>query len=48
MNNRKYHTVGTDPKYNRQIVERGKKYHTVGTGPKYNRQIVERGKIRYP
>ena len=24
MNNRKYHTVGTDPKYNRQIVEEAK------------------------
>jgi hypothetical protein len=42
-----YHTVGTIPKSNIKIVERGQKnkikYHTFGTIPGLNIKIIERG-----
>ena len=47
MENKKYHTVGTIPKSNIKIVERGNidTSNTVGTIPKSNIKIVERGNI---
>jgi hypothetical protein len=46
MKNKKYHTVGTIPKYNRKIVERGK-IDTLNTHKKtiiefYNKLLIFR------
>jgi hypothetical protein len=44
MKNKKHHSVGTVPKYNRK----NKNHHSVGTVPKYDRKIIKSGKMDTP